>query len=187
MDFSELGKTLQPLVRPDTIPRRTIEDIQKERNFKFDLTTDVIPDVANEKFDLKRAMCYVKSRTPLANKFFSRLNLDYVHESIRRYTYQKIGKKIDRQNEADVFSAMVTVFNEYQAEGIQDLPWMKNQPVDVFVYLNIRTIHSLGETVVTNVKAYESYLKGITKPRKVLDQPRPHRTEQKIGKLPDLF
>ena len=187
MDFNQLGKTLQPLVRPDSIPRRTIEEIQTERNFKFDLKKDLIPDVPEEKFDLERAMCYVKARTPLSNKFFSQLNLDYIHESIRRYTYQKIGKKIDRQSEADVFSAMVTVFNEYQAEGIQELPWLRKQPVDTFVYLNMRTIRSLGELVVTNVRAYEGYLKGMVKPRRVLDQPRPDRPEQKIGKLPDLF
>ena len=154
-----------PFVDPASIPHKPIAAIMKERQYMVHPKRKETGSGVS-KFNYHSAMCSLRIRREhkLADIFFSKKNITYIHEQIINKTFQHTGKRIDKQDINVIFAAMRGVFREYEIEG------MKGQH-SVLQYLNNKVIDFISRDVIKNVRGYIAYMERISGKRQILSNP----------------
>lgn len=98
---------------------------------------------------------FKQESSPLYSAFFSEENADRVQLGIQNEVQNSIGVRVDKQNPADLFAIMASVYsvnvmNAYGNVGQQ----VQN--------MNRITVSKAAEQVVSGIRSYQMYIKDIS-------------------------
>lgn len=108
------------------------------------------------------------SHTPVSSVFFSKVNINALHEGICNTVFNKTGINIKRQNDIELKIIMRSIYFQSLKEGTSvmklRLPFTnaKNDVVEQVKELNSKVIKWASNEIETNMKQFECYQRDIS-------------------------
>ena len=95
---------------------------------------------------------YKKEETPVSKMFFSKENVNIIHDTIIRKMLMQFNTRISRQSDRDVIALMTTTFNLHHNFQIKNVN-------DEISKLNTLVVMEAIDSIKSGILMYEQYIK----------------------------
>jgi len=117
------------------------------------VSQDIFNDIVIKRDNSENSVKGIVEETALSNYYFSKMNTDIVHDTIRYNIYKNTGDVVSRQSENELFIIMRSILLQYGnfRSGYDEL---KNEIID----LNEKVVDYCTEYVSSQVKQHTQYV-----------------------------
>lgn len=147
--------------RIDSVNNGRVADIEV-----LDLNLPKEGDIVINKDNQETSVKGIVEKTAVSDVFFSDMNMDAVHKSIRYGVNQRTGKVIAKQSDNTIYIIMRSILLQYAnfRVGVADL-------AEEIRSLNSRVVEYCVDNISSNVQQYAGYIKDLEKLPVPLDRP----------------
>jgi hypothetical protein len=130
------------------------------------VSQDIFNDIVIKRDNSENSVKGIVEETALSNYYFSKMNTDIVHDTIRYNIYKNTGNVVSRQSENELFIIMRSILLQYGnfRSGYDEL---KNEIID----LNEKVVDYCTEYVSSQVKQHTQYVNELERLPTPIDFP----------------
>ena len=130
------------------------------------VSQDIFNDIVIKRDNSENSVKGIVEETALSNYYFSKMNTDIVHDTIRYNIYKNTGDVVSRQSENELFIIMRSILLQYGnfRSGYDEL---KNEIID----LNEKVVDYCTEYVSSQVKQHTQYVNELERLPTPIDFP----------------
>jgi hypothetical protein len=160
-DFILGGDNTSLTQRIDSVNNGRVGDIEV-LDFNLPKEGDIVINKDNQDTSVKG----IVEKTAVSDVFFSDMNIDVIHKSIRYGVNQRTGKVVARQADNTIYIVMRSILLQYAnfRVGTADL-------AEEIRALNSRVIEYCADNISSNVQQYVGYIKDLEKLPVPMDRP----------------
>lgn len=147
--------------RIDSVNNGRVGDIEV-LDFNLPKEGDIVINKDNQDTSVKG----IVEKTAVSDVFFSDMNIDVIHKSIRYGVNQRTGKVVARQSDNTIYIVMRSILLQYAnfRVGAADL-------AEEIRSLNSRVVEYCADNISSNVQQYVGYIKDLEKLPVPMDRP----------------
>ena len=160
-DFTLGSESASLTERIDSVNNGRVGDIEV---LDFNLPKD--GDIVINKDNQDTSVRGIVEKTAVSDVFFSDMNMDVIHKSIRYGVNQRTGKVVAKQSDNTIYIIMRSILLQYAnfRVGVADL-------AEEIRGLNSRVVEYCVDNISSNVQQYVGYIKDLEKLPVPMDRP----------------
>ena len=160
-DFTLGSESASLTERIDSVNNGRVADIEV-----LDLNLPKEGDIVINKDNQDTSVKGIVEKTAVSDVFFSDMNIDVIHKSIRYGVNQRTGKVVARQSDNTIYIVMRSILLQYAnfRVGAADL-------AEEIRALNSRVVEYCADNISSNVQQYVGYIKDLEKLPVPMDRP----------------
>ena len=160
-DFTLGSESASLTQRIDSVNNGRVADIEV-----LDLNLPKEGDIVINKDNQDTSVKGIVEKTAVSDVFFSDMNIDVIHKSIRYGVNQRTGKVVARQSDNTIYIVMRSILLQYAnfRVGAADL-------AEEIRALNSRVVEYCADNISSNVQQYVGYIKDLEKLPVPMDRP----------------